>query len=94
MMSASDEEAEGHGVDDNTLVLFTTDNGPRSSPGPMADDAIRAKQDRHEGGVCCNPRYSARCRRAGAERDLSGMDGSRHLTAAGNPDITDQLLKA
>jgi arylsulfatase A-like enzyme len=86
------------GVDDNTIVVFTTDNGTETSPGPMA--APRRSRRQRDGHGRRLPRALhpslARPRPGGLGQNgiFSGLDWfPTFLAAAGNPNITEQLLK-
>ena len=87
------------GVDDNTIVVFTTDNGtelftwPDGGMTPFA----QSKGTVMEGGfrVPCIARWPGHIPADSVQNGIfSGMDWfPTFLDAAGNPDITDQLLK-
>ena len=87
------------GVDDNTIVVFTTDNGtelftwPDGGTTPFA----QCKGTIMEGGfrVPCILRWPGHVPADSVQNGIfSGMDWfPTFLTAAGNPNITDQLLK-
>ncbi len=87
------------GVDDNTIVVFTTDNGtevftwPDGGTTPFA----QSKGTVMEGGfrVPCILRWPGHVPADSVQNGIfSGMDWfPTFLDAAGNPDITNQLLK-
>jgi len=87
------------GVDDNTIVVFTTDNGtevftwPDGGTTPFA----QSKGTVMEGGfrVPCILRWPGHVPADSVQNGIfSGLDWfPTFLTAAGNPDITNQLLK-
>jgi arylsulfatase A-like enzyme len=87
------------GLDDNTIVVFTTDNGtevftwPDGGTTPFA----QAKGTIMEGGfrVPCIVRWPGHVPADSVQNGIfSGMDWfPTFLDAAGNPDITNQLLK-
>ena len=60
------------GVDDNTIVVFTTDNGTEAFTWPMADRhrSLRARAPFSKEGFACLASYAGRamCRRASRER--------------------------
>src|SRR6476469_7186663 len=87
------------GLDDNTIVVFTTDNGtelftwPDGGTTPFA----QSKGTVMEGGfrVPCILRWPGHVPADSVQNGIfSGLDWfPTFLTAAGNPDITNQLLK-
>ena len=87
------------GVDDNTIVVFTTDNGtelftwPDGGTTPFA----QSKGTVMEGGfrVPCIARWPGHIPADSVQNGIfSGLDWfPTFLDAAGNPNITDQLLK-
>ena len=87
------------GVDDNTIVVFTTDNGtevftwPDGGTTPFA----QCKGTVMEGGfrVPCILRWPGHVPADSVQNGIfSGLDWfPTFLAAAGNPNITDQLLK-
>ncbi len=87
------------GEDDNTIVVFTTDNGtelftwPDGGTTPFA----QSKGTVMEGGfrVPCIARWPGHVPADSVQNGIfSGLDWfPTFLAAAGNPDITDQLLK-
>ena len=87
------------GIDDNTIVVFTTDNGaepftwPDGGQTPFAGD----KGTVMEGGfrVPCILRWPGHVPADSIQNGIfSGMDWfPTFVAAAGNPDITDQLLQ-
>ena len=87
------------GVDDNTIVVFTTDNGAENFTWPDGGQTpfAGAKGTVMEGGfrVPCILRWPGHVPADSIQNGIfSGMDWfPTFLDAAGNPDITDQLLK-
>jgi arylsulfatase A-like enzyme len=87
------------GVDDNTIVVFTTDNGTESFTWPDGGTTpfAQAKGTVMEGGfrVPCILRWPGHVPADSVQNGIfSGMDWfPTFLAAAGNPDITAQLLK-
>ena len=87
------------GVADNTIVIFTTDNGAEvfTWPDGGMTPFKATKGTVGEGGfrVPCIARWPGHIKPATVENGLfSGLDWFPTLmAAAGNPDITDQLLK-
>jgi arylsulfatase len=87
------------GVDDNTIVVFTTDNGTESFTWPDGGTTpfAQAKGTVMEGGfrVPCILRWPGHVAADSVQNGIfSGMDWfPTFLAAAGNPNITDQLLK-
>jgi arylsulfatase A-like enzyme len=87
------------GVDDNTIVVFTTDNGTETFTWPDGGQTpfAQAKGTVMEGGfrVPCILRWPGHVPADSVQNGIfSGMDWfPTFLDAAGNPDITDQLLK-
>ncbi len=87
------------GVDDNTIVVFTTDNGTESFTWPDGGTTpfAQAKGTVMEGGfrVPCIVRWPGHVPADSVQNGIfSGMDWfPTFLDAAGNPNITDQLLK-
>jgi arylsulfatase A-like enzyme len=87
------------GVDDNTIVVFTSDNGTESFTWP--DGGVtpfaQCKGTVYEGGfrVPCILRWPGHVPADSVQNGIfSGMDWfPTFLDAAGNPNITDQLLK-
>jgi arylsulfatase A-like enzyme len=88
-----------NGLDDNTLVVFTTDNGTETFTWPDGGQKpfAQAKGTIMEGGfrVPCIVRWPGHVPADSVQNGIfSGMDWfPTFLDAAGNPDITDQLLK-
>ena len=88
-----------NGLDDNTIVVFTSDNGAESFTWPDGGQTPFAgnKGTVMEGGfrVPCILRWPGHVPADSMQNGLfSGMDWfPTLLDAAGNPDITDQLLK-
>ena len=74
-MSVCDEEDHDPGVDDNTIVLFTTDNGTEVFTARWSN-TLRTIQEQSEGGfrVPALLRWPAKCRRTCAERDFLRSD--------------------
>ena len=87
------------GVDDNTIVVFTTDNGTEVFTWPDGGQTpfAQSKGTVMEGGfrVPCILRWPGHVPADSVQNGIfSGMDWfPTFLDAAGNPDITDQLLK-
>jgi arylsulfatase A-like enzyme len=87
------------GVDDNTIVVFTTDNGTESFTWPDGGTTpfAQAKGTVMEGGfrVPCILRWPGHVPADSVQNGIfSGMDWfPTFLDAAGNPDITAQLLQ-
>jgi arylsulfatase A-like enzyme len=87
------------GVDDNTIVVFTTDNGTEAFTWPDGGTTpfAQAKGTVMEGGfrVPCIARWPGHVPADSVQNGIfSGMDWfPTFLAAAGNPDITNQLLK-
>ncbi|MFZ0827821.1 MAG: arylsulfatase [Verrucomicrobiia bacterium] len=87
------------GVDDNTIVVFTTDNGTEVFTWPDGGQTpfAQCKGTTMEGGfrVPCIARWPGHIPADSvANGIMSGLDWfPTFLTAAGNPNITDQLLK-
>jgi arylsulfatase len=88
-----------NGLDDNTLLVFTTDNGAESFTWPDGGQTPFAgnKGTVMEGGfrVPCVVRWPGHVPADSIQNGIfSGMDWfPTFLAAAGNPDINDQLLK-
>jgi arylsulfatase A-like enzyme len=87
------------GVDDNTIVVFTTDNGTEVFTWPDGGQTpfAQSKGTIMEGGfrVPCILRWPGHVPADSVQNGIfSGMDWfPTFLDAAGNPDITNQLLK-
>jgi len=87
------------GIDDNTIVVFTTDNGAENFTWPDGGQTpfAGAKGTVMEGGfrVPCIVRWPGHVPADSVQNGLfSGMDWfPTFVAAAGNPDITEQLLK-
>jgi arylsulfatase A-like enzyme len=87
------------GLDDNTIVVFTTDNGAENFTWPDGGQApfAGAKGTVMEGGfrVPCILRWPGHVPADSIQNGIfSGMDWfPTFVAAAGNPDIADQLLK-
>jgi len=88
-----------NGLDDNTIVVFTTDNGTETFTWPDGGQTpfAQCKGTVMEGGfrVPCLLRWPGHVPADSVQNGIfSGMDWfPTFLDAAGNPDITDQLLK-
>ncbi len=87
------------GIDDNTIVVFTSDNGPEQFTWPDGGQTpfAMAKGTVMEGGfrVPCLLRWPGHVPADSIQNGIfSGMDWfPTFLAAAGNPDISEQLLK-
>ena len=87
------------GLDDNTIVVFTTDNGTESFTWPDGGTTpfAQAKGTVMEGGfrVPCIARWPGHIAPGSVQNGIiSGLDWlPTFAAAAGNPNITDQLLK-
>jgi arylsulfatase len=87
------------GVDDNTIVVFTTDNGTESFTWPDGGQTpfFGAKGTGYEGGfrVPAIIRWSGKVPAGKVENGIiSGLDWfPTFVAAAGNPNITEELLK-
>jgi arylsulfatase A-like enzyme len=87
------------GLDDNTIVVFTTDNGTEAFTWPDGGTTpfAQAKGTIMEGGfrVPCIARWPGHIAPGSIQNGImSGMDWlPTFATMAGNPNITDQLLK-
>jgi arylsulfatase len=90
---------KNNGLDDNTIVIFTTDNGAEvfTWPDGGMTPFKNTKGTVGEGGfrVPCMIRWPGQIKPGTVENGIvSGLDWFPTLmAAAGNPDITDQLLK-
>jgi len=88
-----------NGLDDNTIVVFTTDNGAENFTWPDGGQTpfAGAKGTVMEGGfrVPCILRWPGHVPADSIQNGIfSGLDWfPTFVAAAGNPDITDQLLK-
>jgi len=88
-----------NGLDDNTIVVFTSDNGTEAFTWPDGGQTpfAQCKGTVMEGGfrVPCIVRWPNHVPADSIQNGIfSGMDWfPTFLDAAGNPDITDQLLK-
>ena len=88
-----------NGFDDNTIVVFTTDNGTEAFTWPDGGQTpfAQCKGTVMEGGfrVPCIIRWPGKVPADSVQNGIfSGLDWfPTFLTAAGNPNITDQLLK-
>ena len=86
------------GVDDNTIVVFTTDNGAENFTWPDGGNTPFAggKGTALEGGfrVPALLRWPGKVPAARSKTQLSGMDWfPTFVAAAGNPNLTTELLK-
>lgn len=87
------------GIADNTIVLYTTDNGPHQNSWPDAGTTpFRSEKNTNWEGafrVPCMIRWPGRIQGGSVSNELiSGLDWVPTLmAAAGDPDITDKLLK-
>jgi len=87
------------GVDDNTIVMFTTDNGTESFTWPDGGETpfYGAKGTGYEGGFRCPAiiRWPGHVPADAVENGLiSGLDWfPTFVAAAGNPNIKDELLR-
>jgi len=87
------------GVDDNTIVMFTTDNGTESFTWPDGGETpfYGAKGTGYEGGFRCPAmiRWPGHVPAGKVENGIiSGLDWlPTFVAAAGNPNIKDELLK-
>ena len=88
-----------NGLDDNTLVLFTTDNGPEtfSWPDGGMSPFYGAKGTGYEGGFRCPAmiRWPGKVPAGTVENGIiSGLDWfATFAAAAGNPNIVEELKK-
>jgi arylsulfatase A-like enzyme len=93
------QHLKDQGLDDNTIVVFTTDNGTESFTWPDGGTTpfAQCKGTVMEGGfrVPCILRWPGHVPADSVQNGIfSGLDWfPTFLDAAGNPDITDQLLK-
>ena len=87
------------GLDDNTIVMYSTDNGAECSPGPMAGTTpFRGEKNTNwEGGyrVPCVMRWPGVIKPGTVSNDLFAHEDMLPtlLAAAGVPDVKEQLLK-
>jgi arylsulfatase len=87
------------GIADNTIVLYTTDNGPHKNTWPDAGTSPfrNEKNSNWEGGfrVPCVIRWPGRIKPGSISNEIvSGHDWLQtFLAAAGEPDIKERLLK-
>ncbi len=87
------------GIADNTIVLYTTDNGPHQNSWPDAGTTpFRSEKNTNWEGafrVPCMIRWPGHVKPGSVSNDIvSGLDWMPTLlAAAGNPDVKDQLLK-
>jgi arylsulfatase len=87
------------GIADNTIVLYTTDNGPHMNTWPDgAMTPFRSEKDTNWEGafrVPCMIRWPGHIKPGGISNEIvSGHDWSQTLlAAAGAPDVKDKLLK-
>jgi arylsulfatase len=99
IVGATMQKLKDLGVDDNTIVVFTTDNGTEVFTWPDGGQTpfAQCKGTVMEGGfrVPAILRWPGKVPAGKVENGLiSGMDWfPTFLTAAGNPNITDELLK-
>jgi arylsulfatase len=90
---------DGLGIADDTLVLYTTDNGPHMNTWPDgAMTPFRSEKNTNWEGafrVPCMIRWPGRIKPGGVSNEVvSGHDWSQtFLAAAGDPDIKAKLLK-
>src|SRR6266849_458478 len=93
------QKLKGMGVDDNTILVFTTDNGTELFTWPDGGQTpfAQSKGTVMEGGfrVPCILRWPGHVPADTVQNGIfSGLDWfPTFLDAAGNPNITDQLLK-
>ena len=86
------------GIADNTIVMYSTDNGPRTTPGPTArtrrSAARRTPSGRAAGASRAFMRWPGRSKPGAVFNGIvSHQDMLPTLVAAaGNPDITQKLL--
>ncbi|TWT72921.1 arylsulfatase [Allorhodopirellula solitaria] len=86
-------------VDDNTIVIYTTDNGPHKNTWPDAANSPfrNEKASNWEGAfrVPCMIRWPGKIEAGSVSNEIvSGLDWLPTLvSAAGNPDVKEQLLK-
>jgi len=94
-LSAGDAETQGHGVDDNTIVVFTTDNGAENFTWPDGDKLrLRGKGTALEGGfrVPAMVRWPGHVRPAESRTESSLVwTVPTFVAAAGDPNIVDEL---
>jgi arylsulfatase len=87
------------GIADNTIVLYTTDNGPHANTWPDgATTPFRSEKNTNWEGafrVPCAIRWPGRIKAGTVSNEIvSALDWSPTLlAAAGNPDVKEQLLK-
>jgi arylsulfatase len=87
------------GIADDTIVLYTTDNGPHQNSWPdAATTPFRSEKDTNWEGafrVPCAIRWTGHIKPGSVSNDIvSGLDWMpTFLAAAGDPDVTDKLLK-
>jgi arylsulfatase len=99
IVGATMQKLKDIGVDDNTIVLFTTDNGTETFTWPDGGTTpfAQCKGTVMEGGfrVPCIARWPGHIPAGTVQNGLmSGLDWfPTFVAAAGNPDITEQLLK-
>mgnify|MGYP003124202399 CR=1 FL=1 len=86
-------------IDDNTIVIYTTDNGPHKNTWPDAANSPfrNEKASNWEGAfrVPCMIRWPGKIKPGSVSNEIvSGLDWlPTLLSAAGNPQVKDQLLK-
>ena len=81
---------------DNTIVIYTTDNGPKGIWPDGGDNAVPRREGDQLGGRvprACMIRWPGESSPAPSQRDISGLDGCRPAAAAGEPDMVDKLLE-
>jgi arylsulfatase len=87
------------GIADDTIVLYTTDNGPHANTWPDgATTPFRSEKNTNWEGafrVPCMIRWPGRIKAGSVSNDIvSGLDWlPTFLAAAGDPDIKEKLLK-
>ena len=88
------------GIADDTIVLYTTDNGPHMNTWPDgAHDAVPQREEHQLGGrvprAVHDPLAGPDQARRGLQRDRQRprLAARRFLAAAGEPDIKEKLLK-
>ena len=87
------------GIADNTIVLYTTDNGPHQNSWPDAGTTpFRSEKNTNWEGafrVPCIIRWPGHIKAGSVANDIvSGLDWMpTFLAAAGDPDVTNKLLK-
>jgi arylsulfatase len=90
---------DDRGIADNTIVLYTTDNGPHQNSWPDAGTTpFRSEKNTNWEGafrVPCIIRWPGHIKAGSVANDIvSGLDWMpTFLAAAGDPDVTNKLLK-